>query len=105
MSVPAMAPTFGEEQRWRFALLGIGTTLGSFSDVTIVSETSSLVGFIRTTNLALYTFMHFPILKRLFNVTVCPCLNLLGLAAERLRLNGNDQFIPNYSVRARKTAG
>jgi SAM-dependent methyltransferase len=102
MSVPAMAPIFGVEQQWRFTPAGIRTTLASFSEIEIVPETSSLGGFIRTANLALYTFMHYPILKKLFSVTACPFLNLFGLVAGWFRLGGNDQFIANYSVRARK---
>ena len=102
MSVAAVAPRFVSEERWRFTAEGIRSTLASFSHIEIVPETFSLGGFLRTVNLGLHTFVGHKFLRRLFSWSVCPCLNLLGLAVESMRLTTNDQFTPNYSVLAFK---
>jgi SAM-dependent methyltransferase len=102
MSVAAVAPRFVDEECWRFTPAGIRATLSLFSRVEIVPETSSLGGLLRTANLGLHTFAHNRLLRRLHEVTVCPCLNLLGMALENLKPTRNDQFTPNYSVLAIK---
>jgi hypothetical protein len=53
-------------------------------------------------NLALDTFVRYQTARRIYRMTVCPVLNLLGFGLERLRLTSNDQFTTNYSVRAVK---
>jgi hypothetical protein len=68
----------------------------------IVPETYSLGGLFRTANLGLHSFTHFSMLRKLYEITVCPCLNLAGLALEYARFSGNDQFAPNYCVLAVK---
>ena len=102
MSVPSLAPRFVDGECWRFTPAGIHTTLSLFSRVEIIPETSSLGGLLRTANLGLHTFARNRLLRKLHEVTVCPCLNLLGMALEKLELTRNDQFTPNYSVRAIK---
>lgn len=107
MSVAALAPRFVDEECWRFTPAGIRATLSGlsesrFSKIEIAPETSSLGGLIRTANLGLHTFARYRPLQKLHEFTVCPCLNLLGMALENLRLTTNDQFTPNYSVLAIK---
>lgn len=102
MSVPALAPVFAEGECWRFTPKGIRATLSGFSQVTIVSELSSVGGLIRMANLAADTFARYQILRTLSSTTICPVLNLLGLALERLKVTQNDRFSPNYSVLAVK---
>ncbi len=102
MSVASVAPRFVDEECWRFTPAGIRATLSLFSRVEIIPETSSLGGLLRTANVGLHTFAHNRLLRKLHEVTVCPCLNLLGMALENLRLTRNDQFTPNYSVLAIK---
>lgn len=102
MSAVAMAPRFGDEEYWRFTPHGIRSMLSAFNNVQIIAETSSIGGLCRTLNLATHTFAHFGILRKLHEFTVCPCLNLLGMAIENLKLTRNDQFTPNYSVLAIK---
>ena len=112
MSVPSLAPRFADNECWRFTPAGIRATLSGlsesgfdksrFSKIEIAPETSSLGGLIRTANLGLHTFARYRPLQKLHEFTVCPCLNLLGMALENLRLTTNDQFTPNYSVLAIK---
>jgi SAM-dependent methyltransferase len=102
MSAAACAPRFVDEEHWRYTPSGIRTLLSPFAKVTIAPETSSVGGLFRTTNLWLHSFAHFPILRRCFELTGCPFLNLTGILLERVGLSRNDQFCPNYSVLAIK---
>jgi hypothetical protein len=102
MSVAACAPRFVDEERWRYLPRGIRSVLSSFSKVTITPETSSLGGLLRTLNVAMLNFAYFRLLRKCLEVTLCPCLNLAGLALENTKLTANDQFTPNYSVLAIK---
>jgi len=65
-------------------------------------STKSLGGLPRTLNVAMLNFAHFRLLRKCLELTLCPCLNLAGLALENTKLIANDQFTPNYSVFARK---
>jgi SAM-dependent methyltransferase len=102
MSVAGFAPRFADGEYWRFTPGGIRATLSLFSKVEIIPETSSLGGLLRTLNLALHTYAHFRPVRRTFEVTLCPLLNLLGLGMEQLKLTKSDQFAPNYSILAQK---
>lgn len=102
MSVPSLAPRFAEEEKWRFTPAGIKSILSSFRNVEIIPETSSLGGLLRTANLGIYSFSYFHALRKIMQLTLCPALNLAGLAIEALKLTKNNQFTPNYSVRATK---
>jgi hypothetical protein len=102
MSVPAMAPRFADEESWRFTPAGIRAILSEFRNVEIIPETSSFGGLIRTVNLGLHSLAGYPVLRKMYELTVSPFFNLVGLAAENSRLVRNDQFTPNYSVLATK---
>jgi SAM-dependent methyltransferase len=101
LSVAAFAPRFVDEEHWRFTPAGLRSILSGFGTVEIVPELSSIGGLLRSLNLAANSFAskNSAILK-LYEVTVCPAVNLLGLACERLRIAANDQFAPNFSVLA-----
>ena len=101
-SVPSCAPSFGDGERWRFLPAGLRTVLEPFSTVEIVPELDSLCSMIRFTNLALDTFVRYKLARRLYRLSVCPVLNLLGLGSGRLNLTSNSQFTANLSVRAVK---
>ena len=102
MSVASVAPRFVDEECWRFTPAGIRATLSLFSRIEIVPETLSLGGLLRTANLGGHTFARNRFLRKLHELTACPCLNLLGMVLENLKLTRNDQFAPNYSVLAVK---
>lgn len=102
MSVVSCAPRFGDDEHWRYTPSGIRVLLRSFSTVKITPETLSVGGLLRTFNLGVHTFVHFRFLRRMCEFTICPCLNLIGLGFEKLKVTNNDQFAPNYSVIAVK---
>jgi len=101
-SAPACAPRFAEEEFWRFTGPGLRALLSDFATVEIVPELHSLASVIRTVNLAFESFVNFNAARWIYRRTVCPFLNVLGLAVEKLALTSNDQFTANYSVRATK---
>jgi hypothetical protein len=81
---------------------GIRSVLSPFEKVVIAPETSSIGGLVRTLNVGVHNFAHFRLLRKSFELTICPCLDLIGLASEKMKLTTNDQFTPNYSVFAVK---
>jgi SAM-dependent methyltransferase len=106
LSVPAFAPRFGDEEYWRFTPAGLRSILSGFGKVEIIPELSSIGGLLRAFNVGANSFAskNRAILK-LYELTVCPAVNLLGFTCERLKLAANDQFAPNFSVRAVRGAG
>jgi SAM-dependent methyltransferase len=102
VSVASIAPRFADQELWRFTRGGIGSTFSQFRTLEIVAESSSLGGLFRTINILLYSFTYQSFLKKLYEVTICPCLNLAGWALESANLTKNEQFAPNYSVFAVK---
>ncbi len=101
-SVPACAPRFVEHELWRFTRRGLLKMLAPFAQVDIVPELYSLSSFLRTINLAMNSFAHYEAARAVYRRTMCPVVNVLGLALEGLRLTSNDQFTANYSVFAVK---
>src|SRR5438874_13184822 len=69
-SIPSMAPRFSESERWRFTASGVRSVLSVFSEIKVVPELSSLGGMLRTTNLALHSFVPSRILKRVARSTL-----------------------------------
>lgn len=101
LSVAAFAPRFGDEEYWRFTPTGLRSILSGFEKIEIVPELYSVGGLMRSLNFAASSFASKNrALLKLYEVTACPAMNLLGLAGERLRLSASDQFAPNFSVRA-----
>jgi SAM-dependent methyltransferase len=101
-SFAACTPRFVDDERWRFTPSGLRLILESFARVEIVPELYSMGGIVRTVNLALDTLVRHQSVRRVYRLTMCPVLNLLGLGVESLKLTRNDQFTTNYSVRAIK---
>jgi SAM-dependent methyltransferase len=101
-SFAGCTPRFVDEEHWRFTPSGLRLMLAPFEKVEIVPELHSLAGLIRTVNLGLNSFVRYRALRRLYSLTVCPVLNVLGLALEKMNLTSNDQFTTNFSVRAVK---
>lgn len=103
-SFAACTPRFVDQERWRFTSSGLRLVLEPFASLEIVPELYSVGGLMRTVNQGLDTFVRYKGARWVYRRTVCPPLNLLGLGLEKLRLTSNDQFTPNYSVRAMKAA-
>lgn len=102
VSVGAVVPRFVEEERWRYLPLGLRSVFSPFSRVRIVPEVFSLGGFCRLMNLGFHDFLKLQSLKAAYELSICPILNLLGLALEKARLTSNDKWTGNYSVVAVK---
>ena len=101
-SFAACTPRFVDEERWRFTPSGLRLMLEPFASLEIVPELYSVGGLIRTVNQGMDTFVRYKAARWVYRRTVCAPLNLLGLGLEKLRLTSNDQFSPNFSVRAVK---
>jgi SAM-dependent methyltransferase len=101
-SVAEFAPRFNDAERWRFTPLGIRTILAPFEKVEIAPEVYSIGGVLRALNVAGNTFARYDTARAAYRCTLCPLLNLLGLALEKLSLTSSDAFTGNYSVRATK---
>jgi len=101
-SMACVAPRFSEHELWRLTPTGIQTLLSEFSQVTIVPETSSAGGLLRTANLAACAFGKGELSRKMIELTFCSSMNLIGLGLERITSPYRDQFTSNYSVRAIK---
>jgi SAM-dependent methyltransferase len=102
MSVGAVSPRFVDDEHWRYMRSGLRSILSPFSQVVIVPEVFSLGGFCRLINTGLNIFAKYELVRRLFQVTVFPLVNLAGLGLEKLSLSTNDQMAGNYCALARK---
>ena len=100
MSVPAVAPRFAGEERWRYLPAGLQTLLSEFSQVEIVPENRSVASFFRMLNLYLMLFAKYDWIRAMLNCSVVPAFNLAGQCMESL--SKNDDFTANYSVMAKK---
>lgn len=99
-SFAACTPRFVDDEHWRFTPSGLRLILAPFEKIEIAPELHSVGGLIRSVNQGLDTFVRYPSVRKAYRHTVCPFLNVLGLCLEKLNLTTNDQFTPNYSVRA-----
>jgi SAM-dependent methyltransferase len=102
MSVGSVAPRFVDEEHWRFMRVGLRATLSPFSQVEIVPEVFTPGGFCRMINAGLNIFAKYEVVRKLFQVSLFPLVNLIGLGLEGLALTTNDQLAGNYSAIARK---
>jgi hypothetical protein len=76
--------------------------LARFAQVDVVPELYSLSSVLRTINVAMNAFAHYEAVHAVDRRTLCPIVNILGLALEGLKLTSNDQFTANDSVFAVK---
>jgi SAM-dependent methyltransferase len=102
MSVASVAPRFVDEECWRYTPRGLKSVLSPFSQSTITPEVFSLGGFCRFMNLSFHDFLKLRPLKFVYELTVCPVLNVLGLCLEAAKITENDNWTGNYSVMAIK---
>jgi len=61
-----------------------------------------VASFFRYLNWSLSIFCRSETICQIFHHTAVPCINLVGLALERLVNSDNDNLTGNYSVIARK---
>jgi SAM-dependent methyltransferase len=101
MSVAAFAPRFVDEEHWRFTPRALRSMLEGFEQLEMVPELSSAGSLLRALNVAVSFFASkHRVTRKLYEVSICPAVNLVGLALERAKLATNDQFAANFSVRA-----
>jgi len=102
MSLAAVCPRAVDEEHWRFLPAGIHFALSAFSKVEIVPEVTSVGGFCRLAAWSFDIFAKYGFVRRIFEHTLIPVLNLMGLALEGAGLTHNDQVTGNYSVLAQR---
>jgi SAM-dependent methyltransferase len=102
LSVPAVFPRDSGHECWRFLPASLRRLTAAFRDSEVVPEGGSVVGFFRTINACLNIFVSYPMLRSIFQWTLCPLVNLSGELMTRVAGSDNDQFAANYSVWARK---
>jgi SAM-dependent methyltransferase len=102
LSVPSASVRDAEQDAWRFLPAALRQLLTGFSELEIVPEGGSLVGFFRTVNVCLHIFVRYKALRMVYRWTICPVLNLCGELLEHIAKSSNDQFTPNYSAWAQK---
>ena len=102
LSAPAVFPQDSEEEYWRFLPQALKLLLTRFSSVEVAPEGNSVVGFIRTVNVCLVTFIKPAILSSLLRFTMVPLLNLFGVLVQLVSPSGDDRFSANFSVLAKK---
>lgn len=102
MSVGAVSPRFVGEEHWRYMRAGLEWTLSPFSQVEIVPEVFTPGGLCRIVNAGLNICAKYEVVRKVFQASLFPLINLIGLALEGLKLSTNDQLAGNYSALARK---
>ncbi|MGA7218859.1 MAG: methyltransferase domain-containing protein [Candidatus Sulfotelmatobacter sp.] len=102
LSVPCACLADAEEECWRFLPQALRHLLSAFAGVEISAEGSSVTGFFRTVNTCLEIFPRYPAARFLYRYSFAPALNLAGVLAEKISRSGNEQFVVNYSVLAKK---
>ena len=99
LTVPAFFPRHHDE-RWRFLPEGIQLLLADWSDVEVVPEGHSISGLLRTLNVCLNSVASDQ-LRRAFQHTLIPLLNMIGEVGESLQPKGT-MLTANYAIRAIK---
>ena len=102
LSVPAVFPRDSDHECWRFLPASLRLLMTPFRESEIIPEGGTVVGFFRTINACFNIFVRYPMLRSVFEWTLCPLVNLSGELLTLIARSKNDQFAPNYSVWARK---
>lgn len=102
LSVPAVYPRDSDHDSWRFLPESLRCLLGSFHDVEVVAEGSSVTGFFRTANVCLVMFARPVFIGKLIRLILIPVLNLTAASLESLLNISNDQFAANFSASAKR---
>jgi SAM-dependent methyltransferase len=102
LSFAAFYPRATDEEHWRFWPAALRAILRPFREVEIVSEGTSISGFLRACCVCLSMFAKYGWLRATVEFTVVPFLNVSGKLLEQISHTQNDQAAGNYSVLARK---
>jgi SAM-dependent methyltransferase len=101
-SLSAFAPLFALQERWRFLPEGIRGVFKGFRSIEVVPELHDLGSFFRIAGGGLNLIFRFRGGREIYRSTLCPLLNLAGLAFEGLNMTSTDQLTCNYSIRVVK---
>lgn len=99
LTVPAFFPRHHDE-RWRFLPEGIELLLSDWKDVEVIPEGHSVTGLLRTFNVC-FNSVASDRLRRVFQRTLIPLLNLIGEIGEGFHPKGT-MLTANYATMARK---
>lgn len=99
LTVPSFFPGHHDE-RWRFLPEGIELLLSGWVGIEILPEGHSVTGLVRTLNVCLAS-VESDRLRRAFQHSLIPLLNLIGEFGERFRPSGT-MLTANYCVMAQK---
>jgi SAM-dependent methyltransferase len=102
LSVPAIFPRDSELDTWRFLPESLRQMLGSFSELEIQAEGTSISGLFRTICVWLVLLARPQFVATLLRFTAIPVLNLVAASLEVLTRSSNDQFVANFAALARK---
>jgi SAM-dependent methyltransferase len=102
LSVPAIFPRDSQRDSWRFLPESLRVLLGSFHDVEIVPEGSSVTGLGRTVGVCAVMLTRPAFLGKLFRFSLIPLINIATVSLEVLLCSSNDQFSANFSAFAKK---
>ena len=100
LSTPSVLLRNNEKEYWRFLPQALKYLLRNFESVEVIAEGNSLTGFFRTCNVFMAAFLRPRILAPVWQRSVVPLFNLMGLLFGRV--GNNTDFSANYSVWARK---
>jgi SAM-dependent methyltransferase len=101
-SVASFSPLFISLEQWRFLPRGIRSIFAPFKKLEVVPEVHDLGSFVRNVNVGLSVIFRPPGIRLLYRWLLCPMLNLVGLALEKLNLPSTDSLVCNFSIRAQK---
>jgi SAM-dependent methyltransferase len=102
LSAPAFGVRDADDECWRFLPAALRRLLSPFRESEILPEGGSVIGFFRMLNTSLDVLVRYPFLRAIFRWTLCPAINLIGAALDRIAFSKNDQLATNYSAWARK---
>ena len=102
LSVPSAHVRDNDHECWSFHPESMRRLLMSFTDVKIIPEGGSILGFFCTMNVCLSVFAKYSLIRLALSLTLFPFFNALGYLLETLSWSSNQQFTVNYSALARK---
>lgn len=102
ISAPAIAIRDADEECCRLLPFALRNLLKDFSEIEIVPEGTSIVGFFRMVASGLDVLVHNRLFRAAYRWTLCPILNLLGELLDRIFVSRNQQLTSNYAAFARK---
>lgn len=102
LSAPSIFPYDSDQDLWRFTPGSLCMLLHLFEKKSVLSEGNSISGLSRTICLSVMMFARPRIIRRVFQLTIVPVLNLTAIFLEPILGKSNDQFAANLSAFAER---